>query len=269
MNVLLTGASGTLGRDLVRSLGAAGAEVTALSRRERPADDGARWVRGDLRSGEGLEAAVSGSTVIVHAATDGGAAGGKIRARYMFVHPRATDVGGTKRLLDVARAAGVAHVVFVSIVGVDRVPYGYWKVKLDAERVVADAGVPYTIARVTQFHPFVDSLLRFALRSPLPMIAGTLPVQPIDPGDAAAAIASIATRDPAGGIVDIGGPEVLTAADAADAWLAARGSRRRFRNVRVAGRMMHAVQAGGLLTDDRTGMITWGDWLAERGGKSG
>lgn len=263
MNVLLTGASGTLGKPLLAALRSSGVTVTALSRRERVDGDGVRWVQGDLRTGEGLEAAVDGASVVVHAATDGGAADGKVRLRYAVFHPRRTDVDGTRRLVDAARAKSVAHFVFVSIVGIDRVPYAYYRIKLAAERMVEQSGVPYSIARVTQFHTYLDSLLRMSMRSPFPMAARNLPVQPIDPADAAAPIARIATGEPAGGIVDIGGPEVLTGGQAADAWLDARGSRRRFRSMPQIGRSVHAVAAGGLLTEDRTGTVTWQKWLDE------
>ena len=261
MNVLVTGASGTLGRPLAVALRSSGADVIGLSRRERADGDGVRWVHGDLRTGAGLDAAVSGADVLVHAATDAGASEGKVRMRYAVFHPRRTDVGGTQRLMDAARAMNVSHFVYVSIVGVDRVPYEYFRIKLEAERIVAESGVPYTIARTSQFHTFVDSLLRITMRSPMPMIVRGLRVQPIDPGDAAAAIARIALGPPANGIVDIGGPEVITSGAAADAWLAARGSRRRVRSMPAIGRFARAAEAGGLLTEDRTGTITWQTWV--------
>jgi uncharacterized protein YbjT (DUF2867 family) len=69
------------------------------------------------------------------------------------------DVEGTGRLLEAARGAGRPHVVHVSIVGIDRVPTQYHRSKLAAERAVIRSGLPWTVLRATQFHPFVLQLL--------------------------------------------------------------------------------------------------------------
>src|ERR1700741_3194554 len=94
-----TGGTGTLGSHLVPKLRAAGHDVRVLSRR---AGDGR--VTGDLTTGAGLADAVAAVDVIVHAATD------PVRAKRV-------EVGGTERLLSAARTAGVAHLLYVSIVG--------------------------------------------------------------------------------------------------------------------------------------------------------
>ncbi|TMK20397.1 MAG: NAD-dependent epimerase/dehydratase family protein, partial [Actinobacteria bacterium] len=191
MKVLLTEATGTLGRRLVSALSALGYDVRALSRRAQTGDDVA-WFRGDLRTGDGIEVAVAGAETIVHAATLGGFAGGKARARYLLVHPSRTDVAGTQRLVDAARAASVTHIVYVSIVGVDRVRMSYDKHKLAAEEIVAVSGVPYTIVRASQFHALLDAMLRYLTRFPVAFVAREMLVQPIDTFDAAAAIVRLA-----------------------------------------------------------------------------
>jgi uncharacterized protein YbjT (DUF2867 family) len=76
--VLVTGGSGSLGRRVVDRLRVAGREVRVLSRSGRPGT-----VRGDLSTGENLEAAVRGVDTIVHCATT------PLKARQ-------TDVGGTE-----------------------------------------------------------------------------------------------------------------------------------------------------------------------------
>ena len=117
--VLVTGGSGSLGRRVVERLRDAGREVRVLSRSGRPAT-----VRGDLLTGEGLERAVHGVDTIVHCASS----------------PRKTrqiDVEGTERLLRAAVRTGISHIVFISIVGVDRNPYfPYYRMKLEVERIV-------------------------------------------------------------------------------------------------------------------------------------
>src|SRR5690349_20736702 len=139
--LLVTGASGTLGSVVTPRLEKEGYRVRPTSRRARSG-----WVAADLRTGEGLAEAVDGVDVIVHLASSPGRA-------------RQTDVEGTRLLLTEARHAGVGHVLYVSINGIDRVPYRYYQAKLDTEEVVEASGVPYTILRAAQFHPFVERLL--------------------------------------------------------------------------------------------------------------
>ncbi|HEV3163619.1 MAG TPA: NAD(P)-dependent oxidoreductase, partial [Isosphaeraceae bacterium] len=111
MNVLVTGGTGALGRHVVKRLLDTGHRARILSRRPAEGEPTARgaWVQGDLVTGAGLELAVKDIDVIVHAASDA-------------LSPRkyqATDVLGTRRLLAMAREAGVRHVVYVSIVGME------------------------------------------------------------------------------------------------------------------------------------------------------
>src|SRR5947199_9388382 len=100
--VLVTGGTGVLGSHLVPKLRARGHEVRPLSR--HPVGENA--VRGDVRTGEGLEVAAAGCDTIVHAAS------AQRRARE-------TEVEGTRHVVNAARSAG-AHLIYMSIVGVDR-----------------------------------------------------------------------------------------------------------------------------------------------------
>lgn len=103
--ILVTGGTGSLGSQVVNRLHTRGCEVKTLSRSKRSGT-----VQGDLLTGEGLERAVEGIDVIIHCASSP-------------TNPRQVDVEGTKRLLQAAERAGVSHIVFVSIVGVDRNPF--------------------------------------------------------------------------------------------------------------------------------------------------
>jgi len=250
--ILVTGATGTLGRAVVPRLADPGRGVRALSRRPRPVGPGDHeWITGDLRSGAGLEEAVSGVTAIVHCATDARAPG--------------RDVACTRNLLDAARRAGSPHLVYISIVGVDRVPLRYYRVKLEVEALVERSGLPWTILRATQFHDLVGSVLRQLARPPVMLVPAGTSVQPVGAGDVAARLAELAQGAPAGRVPDLGGPEVLTCTDLARADLRARGRRRLVVGVRLPGKAARGYRQGGHLARDHAdGRQTYGDFLARR-----
>jgi uncharacterized protein YbjT (DUF2867 family) len=109
--------------------------------------DSLDFVAGDLTTGEGIKAAVDGVGTIVHCA---GSAKG--------------DEAMTRNLIDAAAAAGATHLVFISVVGADRVPvisrldramFGYFAAKRAAELVVEDSGLPWSTLRATQFYDLI------------------------------------------------------------------------------------------------------------------
>src|SRR6266536_353633 len=149
--VLVTGGTGHLGRDVVRLMKDQQRQVRILARRPGR-EPGVDWVGGDLATGEGVEAAVSGVQTIVHAATLSPAAQrGGFRAGDFFRSPPDVDVDGTRRLLAQARRVGVEHFVHVSIVGVQQARVPYSRVKAAAEDLVRTSGVPYSIVPATEF----------------------------------------------------------------------------------------------------------------------
>jgi uncharacterized protein YbjT (DUF2867 family) len=230
--ILVTGSTGTLGRPVAALLQSLGAEVRGLSRRPGRASH-----QGDLATGTGLDAALDGVGTIVHCASDTRGFG-------------RTDIQSTRHLLDAAGRAGNPHVIFVSIVGVDRIPYPYYRVKLQAEGLIEAYGG--TTLRVTQFHDFVLGGARLAARLPF-VPAPDVPVQPISTHDVAARIAELAGAPPAAGrVADLGGPEVLRAPDLFRSYLQAVGSRRRVVPVRLPGAAFRAFREGHHLTPANT-----------------
>jgi uncharacterized protein YbjT (DUF2867 family) len=247
MTVLVTGASGTLGSAVLPRLVKEGYDVRPMSRRPRSG-----WVAADLLTGAGVAEAVRGVDAIVHLAS----------ARRKT---RETDVDGTRRLLTAARAAGVRHVLFISINGIDRVALGYYRIKTATEGVVKASGVPYTILRAAQFPSLIDTVLTASSRlGPVVVDPGFL-VQPVHVDDVADRIAELLAAGPSGTTVEFAGPEVLHLDEAARQWLAARGSRRPIWRIRFPGRTARAIRAGGQTTTATpTGTRTWRDYLAER-----
>ena len=253
MHVLVTGGTGALGREVITQLRDAGHRARIFSRKPGAGDD---WVQGDLISGSGLELAVKDVDAIVHAATDA-------------VHPRrfqATDVLGTRRLLAMAREAGVRHAVYISIVGMEGIPFPYYRSKLAAEAVMREGIVPWSILRATQFHSLMEIYLE--AMSKLPGIA-TVPFrwqfQPVDPGDVARRLVEVVTRQPAGTLPDFGGPEVRTLKGLAESWLAVRAPKKRLVNLWVPFTFSRQWAAGRLLCPDhRDGAVTFEQYLALR-----
>jgi len=241
--VLVTGGTGTLGRPVVEHLRQAGHSVRPLSRHPDPGDPDAVAV--DLRTGAGLGRALEGVDAVVHCATT----------------PTGGDVESATHLLREVRASGAANLVYVSIVGVDRVPLGYYKDKLLIEQALEGSGLGWTVLRATQFHSLVRRICAGAARSPL-MPFPDLDVQPIDSAEVASRLALLAGADPAGRVPDMGGPRVESFRDLARTYLDSQGLRRRLVPVRLPGRAFAAYRAGGHLAPGRrVGRVTFAEYL--------
>jgi uncharacterized protein YbjT (DUF2867 family) len=255
--VLVTGATGTLGRAAVPALVAAGHDVRAMSRTHRRPGGAETWVRADLATGQGLAVAVDGVGTVVHLAS----------APYRRGYTHQVDVAGTARLVAAARAAGVDHVLLMSIVGVDRVPWGFFRTKLEAEREVARGGTPWTVLRATQFFDLLDAALAALTRLPVVPLDRGIRAQPVDTADVADLLVELVAAGPARDTVELGGPEVLTGDTALREWMAATGRRRRILPVRGPGRMLAAFRDGAATTPALpAGTRTWSDFLARRYG---
>jgi uncharacterized protein YbjT (DUF2867 family) len=251
MTILVTGGTGTLGREVVTQLAAsAGPDVRILSRRARRDTDppSAGWAVGDLRTGAGLAAALAGTSVVLHCASN------PYRAR--------DDLAAARQLIDAARAAGGPHLIYVSIVGVDRVQYGYYRAKLEVEQMIERSGLPWTVLRATQFHDLVAYILQWGARLPVLLYPAGVSFQPVDTRDVAGRLARLAAGDPAGRVADFGGPLVQPVPDLARAWLRAAGVRRPLAPVRLPGRLFRGYAAGGHLAPQHAdGRITFEQFL--------
>jgi uncharacterized protein YbjT (DUF2867 family) len=245
--ILVTGATGTLGRRVVAQLRAAGQDVRALSRRTGP-----DLVTGDLLTGAGIADALAGVSTVLHLAT------GRNRK----------DPDLARTLLAAAERAGAGHLIFISIVGVDDLPIGYYRDRVTIERLVAGSPVPDTILRATQFHQLVRGI--FAAQRALPVtLAPRIRLQPIRVEEVATRLVELAGSSPAGRVPDIGGPQQRWVVDLARAWRAAMGSRRPVVPVRLPGRTFARFRAGHqLVMGPPYGRGTFEEYLAERGLRS-
>jgi nucleoside-diphosphate-sugar epimerase len=190
--ILVTGASGFIGRAVVSTLAAAGHEVRAAVRRPTapPFPLGVEPVlHGDLEAGVEWRTLVAGMDFVVHLAGIAHGGSGIAPGRYDRVNRDATA-----QLADAARAGGIKRLIFVSSIraqtgpAADRIlteadeprpadPYG--RSKFAAETALRDSGVPFTVLRpVLVYGPGVKGNLRrliaaAALPVPLPFGAFT------------------------------------------------------------------------------------------------
>jgi uncharacterized protein YbjT (DUF2867 family) len=169
-------------------------------------------------------------------------------------------------LLEAAAEAGVSHVVYISIVGIDRVQsYPYYRAKLDAERVVEGSPVPHTILRATQFYDFVLEAIRLLERLPVMIIPNGFPGQPIDVGEVAGRLVELALSESAGRASDVGGPEVRTLSDVVRGYFETMGRKRRTLTFRLPGKTARAFREGALTCPENAyGEIRWEEFLRQR-----
>jgi uncharacterized protein YbjT (DUF2867 family) len=255
--ILVTGGTGTLGRLVVPLLTDAGCKVRVLSRHRHESRDGVEFVTGDLATGEGADAAVTGAETVVHCA--GSARGDEDKAR---------------NLVRAASGAGVRHLVNISVVGADRIPvvsgvdramFGYFAGKLAAERVVAGSGLPWTNLRATQFHDLLLMVAQQMAKLPVVPVFAGFRFQPVDAGEVAARLVELALGEPSGLVPDIAGPRVYPMSDLLRGYLRAAGKRRPIVPVRLPGKAARAYRDGANLAPDRAvGHRTWEDFLAQR-----
>lgn len=257
MKILVTGGTGTLGRLVVPRLRDAGHDVRVLSRQSQPAAQGIEYLSGDLATGEGIEAAVSGVEIIMHLAGT-----------------RKGDEDKARHLVAAASRSGTPHLVYISVVGAERVPvssridramFGYFESKFATEQVVADSGLPWTTLRATQFYQSLLALVQQMIKLPVVPVPAGWRFQPIDAGEVADRLVELAQGKPSGLVQDIAGPHIYEMADLVRSYLRVRGKHRLILPVWTPGKAARAVRAGANLAPSRAvGRRTWEDFLAGR-----
>jgi uncharacterized protein YbjT (DUF2867 family) len=255
--ILVTGGTGTLGREVVPRLRNTGRDVRVLSRHGRADEDGIRYLTGDLATGEGVEPAVDGVETIIHCA--GTARGDQVKARH---------------LVEAASRAGTRHLVFISVVGADQIPvvsgidramFGYFASKRAAEQVIAGSGMGWTTLRATQFHDLALLTVRQLARLPVVPVPTGWRFQPVDTRDVADRLVELALGAPAGLAPELGGPRIYELAELVRSYLRATDRHRLIVPLRTPGRAARAVRAGANLAPDQAvGRHTWEEFLAER-----
>lgn len=215
--IVVTGATGNVGRPLVRALAAAGAQVTAVSRANPgdPLPERVRHRAADLNDAETLRPVLDG-------------------AEALFLH----DGGGGTRgfsvpdLLDVAKAGGVRRVVLLSSQGVGTRPesVSHGVVGRAREDAVRQSGLEWTVLRAGGFdsnaYAWADSVrTRRTVSAPF----GDVGLPTVDPDDIAEVAAAVLLGQGHGGqAYELTGPAAVTPRQQAEAIGAALGEPIRF-----------------------------------------
>jgi uncharacterized protein YbjT (DUF2867 family) len=251
MKIAVAGGTGLVGSYTVRAIAEAGHEAVVLSR--------SRGV--DLSHDAGLAQALTGVDVIIDATNAGSI--GRAKATAFF-----TDV--TARLQATGSAQGVARLVTLSIVGVDRVTrYGYYQAKLAQEAAALAGPLPVTIVRATQFHEFPAQILARAHLGPV----GALPVmrvQPIAARTVGETLVQVAVDPPSAQTIEIAGPEVEDLVTMARRLARARHRRLSVMPLWIPGAAGAAMRGGKLLATATTRLVgpSFSEWLSSSDGGS-
>jgi uncharacterized protein YbjT (DUF2867 family) len=212
MTVLVTGAAGFVGRHAVRALVERGVSVRALVRSVSGAtlldDAECELARGDVTDPASLAEAIAGADAVVHLVA--------------IIHGRPAEFervieGGTRNVVEAARAAGVRRFVQMSALGTsaatkDSVPY--YRAKWNAQQVVRESGLSHAILRPSFVFGgdggVLPRLARIARLAPVTPIVGrgSQRIQPIWVDDVSRALALTVTRDDSLE-VELGGPDVV------------------------------------------------------------
>jgi len=255
--VLVTGGTGMIGRHLVRRLREADANVRVLSRSHHKSLDGVTYAKGDLETGDGIDAAMTGVETVVHCA--GSSKGDDIKAQH---------------LVEAAVRAGVQHLVYISVVGADRIPvvsgvdrgmFSYFAAKLAGEHLIAQSGIPWTILRATQTHDLMLIVTQAMGKMPVVPLPSGFRIQPVEAAEVGDRLAELALGSPQGLVPDLAGPKVYKAKELLRGYLRASGKHRMTMPLHLPGRGARAFRAGANLNPDRAvGQRTWEEFLAER-----
>lgn len=241
--ILVTGATGALGTHVTDLLRQGEDHVRTLSRHPDPTDPHAHAV--DLRQGTGLDQALDGVHTLLHLAST----------------PTGGDLQAATHLIGAARKARVHHLIYISIVGVDRIPLGYYKTKHTVEQALQASDLGVTILRTTQFHTLINDLCARMARLPA-MPYPDVDVQPVDPTEVALRLARLTQEEPAGRVDDMGGPHIEPFADLAGDYLRAHRLNKPRLPLRAPGRIFAAFRAGDHLSPEHAvGRTTFTQYL--------
>ncbi|MEU9746562.1 SDR family oxidoreductase [Streptomyces niveus] len=213
--IVVTGATGNIGRPLTQALAEAGEQVTAVSRHTAAVPDGVRHVVADLAEPAGLRPALDGA-----------------KALFLLLSGDLHATGAAPAdIIGEAASAGVRRVVLLSTLGVVTRPFGETRIAMRAlEDTLRESGLEWAILRPGGFASnalwWAESVrARQVVAAPF----GDIGVPVVDPADIAAVAAACLLEDRhTGAAYELTGPEVITPRRQTEAIAAALGTPVRF-----------------------------------------
>jgi uncharacterized protein YbjT (DUF2867 family) len=211
MSILITGATGTVGSQIVKRLAASGAEVKALVRQAGKTTwpEGVSEVVGDMGSPKSMRDALKG-----------------VRTLFLLNAVVPDEVTQALLTLNLAQAAGINRIVYLSVINADtytNVPH--FTGKYTVERMINAHEIPATILRPAYFMQNEDRLKSVVeMYGVYPMPIGKIGVQMVDVRDIAdVAAAELLARHNASQalptrVIEVVGPELITGESAAKVW---------------------------------------------------
>jgi uncharacterized protein YbjT (DUF2867 family) len=244
MKIVVIGGTGLIGSRLVRKLTEHGHEAVAAS-----PNTGVNTL-----TGQGLAEVLKGAQVVVDVSNS---PSWEEQAVMNFF------TTSTNNLLQYGVAAGVGHLVALSVVGTDRLTESpYFRAKIAQERLIEESGLPYSIVHATQFFEFVKGIADFSTQGNQVHLAPVL-IQPMASDDVAKAVGRVSVGTPVNGIVEVAGPEKFRLDELIRLGLSALGDAREvvtdpnalYYGVRVSERTLVPED------DAKLGEIRFKDWL--------
>lgn len=243
--IAVAGATGRLGRHLVDVLTEQGHDVVPI----------ARSLGVDVITGEGLDAALAGVSVVIDAASSPTPDEAESVAFF---------TASARNLQAAGQRAGVQRIVVVSIIGIDLHTGGYAVGKVAQEKGMRGGPVPVRIVRATQFHEFVEQLLGWGRQGDISYV-WKMRTQLVAARSVAEVVVDVATAaDFDGPTVEVAGPREERLVDAATLLAGRRGEPLKVEEVVYVDDPAHTVYADGGLLPGPDAILTgpaFEDWL--------
>ncbi len=246
MKIVVIGGTGLIGSKLVSKLKEHGHEAVAAS-----PNTGVNTL-----TGQGLAEVLKGAQVIVDVSNS---PSWEEQAVMDFFKT------STNNLLKYGVAAGVGHLVALSVVGTDRLTESpYFRAKIAQEKLIKESGLPYSIVHATQFFEFAKGIADFSTQGTQVHLPPVL-IQPMASDDVAKAVGRVSVGAPVNGTVEVGGPEKFRLDELIRLCLSAlRDPREVVTDPNALYYGVHVSERTLVPEDDaKLGEIRFKDWLAQ------